>query len=157
MKFVCPACQKNVEVEARYIGEVANCPYCGEEIEVPMMSGDPPPAEVVLAKDEELPPVRWTKLPWRESASVANALRLMLIVVGLLIAVLLFRIERQLASVPRMSDVYAEKGELLPHGVTEAEGRAPVIHVESDLGIEDGAEVKVGNLAEEPVPVKIRD
>lgn len=122
-----------------------------------MMPGDPPPAALQVAGGEELPAVRWTKLPWRESASVANALRILLLLVGGVMALLLFRIERQLASIPRMADIYAERGELVPHGVTDAESQAPVIHVGTEVRIEDGAEVKIGNLAEEPVPVKLRD
>lgn len=157
MRFDCPECRKGIEVEARHVGRVAQCPHCEVEVEVPMVSGDPPTAELRAAGGEELPAVRWTRLPWRESASVANALRVMLLVVGLVIAGLLFSIERRIASIPRMKDVYSERGGMVPHGVTDAESRAPVIHIESEIGIEDGAEVTVGNLAEEPVPVRIRE
>ena len=157
MRFDCPSCHDGIEVEARYIGKIANCPHCHEEVEVPIMTGEPPPAALKVAGGEEWPTVRWTSLPWRESASVANFLRILLLLVGAVIAVLLFRIERQLDSVPRMSDIYAEKGELVPHGVTDAESWAPVIHIGTKVKIENGAEVKVGNLAEEPVPVKIRE
>ena len=157
MNFDCPKCHQGIEVEARYIGKLANCPHCHAEVKVPMVAGDPPPAALKVAGGEELPSVRWTSLPWRESASVANFLRILLLLVGAVIAVLLLRIERQLDSIPRMGDIYAEKGELVPHGVTDAESRAPVIHVESEVPIRNGAEVKIGNLAEDPVPVKIRE
>ncbi|MEP4078497.1 hypothetical protein [Haloferula sp.] len=157
MRFDCPSCNDGIEVEARYIGKIANCPHCDDEVKVPMVPGEPPTAALKVAAGEELPKVTWGRLPWRESASVANALRILLLLVAGVIAVLLFRIERQLATIPRMSDIYAEKGELVPHGVTDAESQAPVIHVGTKVRVENGAEVKIGNLAEEPVPVKIRE
>lgn len=157
MNFDCPKCKKGIEVEPRYIGKRAECPHCAKVIEVPLIPGDPPPAALKQALGEEMPEVRWTRLPWNESASVDNFLRILLLGVGVAVVFLLFRIERRLDAMPVMEDVYAERGERVPHGVTDAESRAPVIHVEGKVRLEDGAEVKVGNLAEEPVPVRVRE
>jgi|GEM_PF-7090884 len=146
MKFDCPECQRPIEVEPRFIGKEASCPYCQKLIRVPAGSGDPPPVAVPVT--EPLPAV-----PKRNG----SALQLALLVVGIVIALLLFRIERQLASIPRLEDWYDSKGWEVPASVSGAERRAPVVSAKGAVELEDGARVQVDNRLDDPVPVTIRE
>lgn len=155
--FPCPNCDKTVEVESRFVGKFADCPYCQQEIQIPNTPTRPPKVEVKVAPPEAPEPVRWSKLPWADSASVDNALRIALVVVGLLIAALLFRIERQLAGIPTLGDRYEESGESPPAGTLGSDLRTPLVAPAAGVEVRNRVKVAVDNHADEPVPVKIRD
>ena len=76
MKFDCPNCRQGIEVEARFIGKVANCPHCQNELTVPMISGSPPPVELVLAGEDESS-AKWSGLPQKASETLVTALRIL--------------------------------------------------------------------------------
>ena len=144
MRFDCPECQKPVEVEARFIGKEASCPYCRKLIRVPAGSGDPPPVAVPVVNDGRRPAVGGRGIQWA------------LLAVGVVVALLLFRIERQLASVPRVEDWYESRGQEVPVALSKAERRAPVVSAKGAVEIEDGVKVRVDNRLEDPVPVRLR-
>lgn len=155
--FACPNCNKTVEVESRFVGKLADCPYCQQEIQIPTTPTRPPKVEVKVAEEEPPEPVRWGKLPWADSASVDNALRIALLVVGIVIALLLLRIERQLAGVPTLGDRYDESGETPPNGTLESDLRTPLVAPASGIEVSNRVKVAVDNHADDPVPVRIRE
>ncbi|BCX48714.1 RDD domain-containing protein [Haloferula helveola] len=156
MRFDCPECAQGIEVEARYIGKEANCPHCKKLIQVPMVSGDVPPA-TIRPEDIVETDVRWTRLPWSKSASVDNALRIALLGVGVAILVFLIRIDLRMASWPTVEDYLREKGGEVPYGMTESEERAPMVAIPGGVPVTGDVDVKVQNLADDPVPVRVRE
>ncbi len=78
MRFDCPECDQGIEVEARFVGKEANCPYCDKLLTVPMVAGGPPRAELVVVDDEEeAPPAKWTAFSQKASATLVSALRIL--------------------------------------------------------------------------------
>lgn len=148
MKFDCPECHRPIEVEGRFIGKEASCPYCGEVIQVRAGSGDPPPVAVPVATAPAHPPA---------PAPAGKGLQVALLVVAVVIALLLFRIERQLAAIPTVEDWYEARDEQVPPDMTATERRLPVVGVKGGVEVDGEAKVRVINRLDDPVPVRTRN